>query len=67
MKISIELSPVEVDNIKIALDAAAIKWKAEAEKEEDPQHKSRFLELSDKYAKLSLDFKLLARGISPAA
>lgn len=67
MKISVELSPEELDNIKIALDAAAIKWKAEAEKEDDLQHKSNFLQISEKYAKLSIAFKYLARGISPAA
>lgn len=67
MKIIIELEQEDMESVKIALDSAATKWKAEAEKEEDLQHKSNFLQLHYKYSKLSESFKSQYKQMMPTA
>ncbi|KAA5539128.1 hypothetical protein [Adhaeribacter rhizoryzae] len=52
MKINIELEKEDFETIKISLDLAATYWKAAAEKEKEPVHRSNFLKLHTKYSNL---------------
>lgn len=52
MKMNIQLEREELESIKISLDSSVTYWKTAADKEDEPRHKIRFLELYAKYSSL---------------